>query len=110
HAAVDFLLVAAGILLLFLGGELLVSNSSSLARTWGLSPMVIGLTIVALGTSAPELAASLTAALAGSPEIAVGNVVGSNIANIGLILAVTVLIHPLRTQARFLKREMPVMV
>lgn len=102
--------IVAGVALLYLGGEFLVHGASSLARIWGLRPMVIGLTVVAFGTSAPELAASLTAALAGSPGIAVGNVVGSNIANIGLILAITALIHPLSTGARFLRREMPVML
>jgi cation:H+ antiporter len=106
----DALLIAGGIVLLYAGGELLVRNASALARAWGLSPMVIGLTIVAFGTSAPELAASLTASLQGSPEIALGNVVGSNSANIALILAVTALLHPLRAQASFLRREVPIMV
>jgi cation:H+ antiporter len=72
--------------------------------------MVIGLTVVAFGTSAPELAASLAAALDGAPEIAAGNVVGSNIANIALILGITALVRPLRSEARFLRREMPIMV
>lgn len=106
----DLLFIAVGIALLYLGGEFLVRNSSHLAQAWGLSPMVVGLTVVAFGTSAPELAASLTAALQGSPEIALGNIVGSNIANIALILALTALIFPLRTQANFLKREMPFMM
>jgi len=65
---------------------------------------------VAFGTSAPELAASLTAALQGAPEIAIGNVIGSNVANVALILAITAVISPLRTEARFLRREMPIMV
>ena len=103
-----FLLVGIG--LLVAGGDLLVRHAGQLARSWGLPPLVIGLTVVAFGTSAPELAASLTAALAGSPEIAMGNVVGSNIANVALILGVTALVTPLTTEARFLTREMPVMV
>lgn len=106
----NLLLIALGVVLLYVGGERLVASSSTLARSWGISPMVIGLTIVAFGTSAPELAASLTAALQGSPEIALGNVVGSNIANIALILALTAVVHPLRTEARFLRREVPIML
>ena len=106
----DALLVLGGVALLYAGGELLVRNASELARSWGLSPLVIGLTIVAFGTSAPELAASLTASLRGSPEIALGNVVGSNSANIGLILGITALLQPLRAQAAFLRREIPIMV
>ena len=103
-------LVGVGILLLYLGGELLVRNASLLARALGLSPLVVGLTIVAFGTSAPELAASLAAALRGAPELAFGNVVGSNAANLGLILALAALIRPIRAQARFLRRELPFMV
>ena len=103
-------LLLLGIALLFGGGELLVRNASLLARAWGMAPMVVGLTVVAFGTSSPELAASLTAALNGSAEIALGNVVGSNIANVALILGVTALIAPLRTEARFLRREMPIMI
>lgn len=106
----DALLIVVGIALLYAGGELLVRNASALARAWGLSPMVIGLTIVAFGTSAPELAASLTASLRGSPAIALGNVVGSNSANIAFILALTALLHPLRAQAAFLRREVAIMV
>lgn len=106
----DIVFIALGVALLYFGGNLLVKHSSRLAQNWGISPLIIGLTIVAFGTSAPELAASLTAALRGSPEIALGNVVGSNIANIALILAVTALVYPLRTQAAFLRREMPIMI
>ena len=104
------LFILIGIGLLYLGGELLVKSASRLARAWGISPLVIGLTVVAFGTSAPELATSLLAALQGSPEIAIGNVVGSNIANIALILALSALVYPLRTRAAFLKREMPFMI
>jgi cation:H+ antiporter len=107
---VNIILIALGVALLYFGGNLLVKNSSRLAQNWGISPLVIGLTIVAFGTSAPELAASVTAALRGSPEIALGNVIGSNIANIALILALTALVYPLRTQAAFLRREMPIMI
>jgi cation:H+ antiporter len=107
---VNIILIALGVALLYFGGNLLVKNSSRLAQNWGISPLVIGLTIVAFGTSAPELAASVTAALRGSPEIALGNVIGSNIANIALILALTALVYPLRTQAAFLRRELPIMI
>jgi len=106
----DLLAIAIGIALLFSGGELLVRNASALARVWGLSPMVVGLTIVAFGTSSPELAASLTAALQGSPQIAVGNVVGSNTANIALVLALVALVRPPSATASFLRREVPIMV
>jgi len=106
----NLLLILLGIALLYLGGELLVRNASRLAQSWGISPLVIGLTIVAFGTSAPELAASLTASLRGSPEIALGNVIGSNSANIALILAITTIVYPLRGRAEFLRREMPIMV
>ena len=106
----DLLAIVIGIALLFGGGELLVRNASALARAWGLSPMVVGLTIVAFGTSSPELAASLTAALQGSPQIALGNVVGSNIANIALVLALVALVRPPTATAAFLRREVPIMV
>jgi cation:H+ antiporter len=107
---VDILLVLAGIVLLYLGGEALVRGAVALARLLGWSPLVIGLTVVSFGTSSPELASTLAASLNGSPEIAFGNVVGSNIANIGLILGLTALIWPLTTTARFLTREVPFML
>jgi cation:H+ antiporter len=103
-------LVATGTLLLYLGGESLVRSAVRLARHWGVKPMVVGLTVVAMGTSMPELFASLLAALRGSPDIALGNVIGSNTANIGLILGLTALISPIRTHARFLRREVPFML
>ena len=91
----DYVLVAAGLSLLLLGGEMLVRGAVALARRLGVSPLVIGLTIVAYGTSAPELLVSLEANLAGSPGIAIGNVVGSNIANILLIVGFSGLIYPI---------------
>jgi len=103
-------LIPIGVLFLYLGGELLVKNASLLARALGLSPLVVGLTVVAFGTSSPELAASLAAALRGAPEVAFGNVVGSNAANLGLILTLAALVRPIRAQARFLRRELPFMV
>lgn len=102
-----WLWVILGIALLYFGGELLVRHAVALARRIGMSPLVVGLTIVAFGTSSPELAASLAAAIAGNSQLAYGNVVGSNIANLSLVLGLAALVHPLRTQARFIKREMP---
>jgi len=107
---VNFVLVVLGLFGLYLGGELLVRSASSLARALGISPMVIGLTVVAFGTSAPELAATLVAALRGAPELAVSNVIGSNVANIGLILGLTALAYPLASKASFLRREVPWML
>jgi len=104
---VAWLLIALGVVLLYLGGELLLRHSVALARHWGISPLVIGLTVVAFGTSAPELAATLAAALSGSSEVAYGNVIGSNIANLSLVLGAAALMRPLATQARFIRREMP---
>ena len=106
----SILLILIGLVGLYFGGELLVRYASALARRLGLSPLVIGLTVVAFGTSAPELAATLTAALRGTPGIALGNVVGSNIANIGLVLALAALIAPIRATTPFLRREMPFMI
>ncbi|GIW26363.1 calcium/sodium antiporter [Meiothermus sp.] len=108
--ALNLLLIAGGVVLLYFGGEALVKNAVVLARSWGIRTMVVGLTVVAFGTSSPELAASLAAALSGSPAIAIGNVVGSNILNILLILGVTALVTPIRAQAQFIKREVPIMI
>ncbi len=106
----NFFLVAIGALLLYLGGEFLVRNATRLAAATGMSPLVIGLTVVAFGTSSPELATTLIAAVEGSPETALGNAIGSNIANLGLILGLAALLYPLRTRTRFLRRELPFMI
>ncbi len=103
-------LVAVGVGLLYLGGELLVRFASSLALRFRLSPLVVGLTVVAFGTSAPELAATLTAALNGSFAIAAGNVVGSNIANLGLILGLCAVLVPISVTKAVLRRELPIML
>ena len=102
-----FILGLAG---LFFGGELLVRGASAIARSFRLSPMVIGLTIVGFGTSAPEMLVSVQAALAGSPAIAIGNVVGSNIANILLILGISAVIAPLIIPVRKLWRDLGFML
>ncbi|WP_261665377.1 calcium/sodium antiporter [Deinococcus sp. Marseille-Q6407] len=105
-----FVLVVLGAALLYLGGNLLVSNASALARSFGLTPYVVGLTVVAFGTSSPELAATLSSSLAGTADMALGNVVGSNIANIGLILGLTALVYPLVSRRETVTRELPVML
>ncbi|MEL6310305.1 MAG: calcium/sodium antiporter [Chloroflexota bacterium] len=100
----------SGLVLLFFGGNWLVQGASRLAESAGVSPLVVGLTIVAIGTSAPELIVSISAALSGSADIAVGNVVGSNIANIGLILGLSALIYPVSVHVTMLRREIPIML
>ena len=106
----SIILFVVGIIMLFLGGEGLVKGASRLARILGISPVVIGLTVVAFGTSAPEFVVSLVAALKGSSDIVLGNIIGSNISNIGLILAIGALISPLIIQGRIIKVEVPIMI
>lgn len=91
----QFLLLIVGLLVLVAGGEFLVRGAVGIARNMKISPLVIGMTVVSFGTSAPELLVSLQAAFENNPEIAIGNVVGSNIANLALVLGVTVLIFPI---------------
>lgn len=105
----DLLLFVLGLVLLVGGGEALVRGASALARRLGLSAALIGLTVVAFGTSAPELVVSLLASAEGKAEIAYGNVVGSNIANVGLLLGLTALFRPLRVDSGLLKREIPLL-
>lgn len=102
--------IIGGIVGLFAGAESLVRGSSSLALRLGISPLVVGLTVVAFATSSPELVVSIKAALEGNPGIVVGNVVGSNICNIGLILGVAALISPIRIKTQLIKREIPIMI
>jgi cation:H+ antiporter len=104
------LLMLIGLALLVGGAEALVRGASALARRLGVSPIVIGLTVVAFGTSTPELAVNVQAALAGSTGVSFGNVVGSNIANIGLILAVAALVRPLDVHASVVNREIPMLL
>jgi cation:H+ antiporter len=103
-------LLAAGLVLLILGAEALVRGASRLAAAIGIPPLIIGLTLVGFGTSLPELFASLEAARLGSPGIAVGNVVGSNIANILLILGLSALITPMAVAPGSLRRDAPVLI
>jgi cation:H+ antiporter len=100
-------LIVLGIAFVTYGARMLVSGGSSLARRLKVSDLIIGLTIVALGTSAPELMVSVAAALSGSTEVALGNVVGSNIANICLILAICAIITPLSIQRNTVRAEVP---
>ena len=106
----DILLLGAGIVLLIKGAEWLVEGAISFARRFGLSPLVIGLTIVAMGTSAPEVAASIAATLSGSGDIAVGNVFGSNIANLALVGGLCALIRPIKVRSAAIWRDMPIMI
>lgn len=99
-----------GLGLLFLGGEWLVRGASRLAVNMGISPLIVGLTVVAFATSAPELAVSLQAAFAGQSDIAIGNVVGSNISNILLILGASALVAPLVVARQIIRIDVPMMI
>ena len=106
----DFVLFIGGVGVLYFGAEWLVRGSARLAASLGVSPIVVGLTVVSMGTSAPELVISVVASLGGSYDLAVGNVMGSNLANVGLVLGISALIKPLRVSARVVTREVPVMI
>ena len=105
-----YLLLFAGLALLFVSGKFLVDSSVAISRRLKIPRMIIGLTVVAFGTSAPELFVSLQAAFSGFPEIAMGNVVGSNISNILLVLAITALIFPIPVPKSSVKRDWPIMM
>lgn len=107
---VDILLVLGGLALLVLGGDLLVKGAVNLALRLGITPLVVGLTVVAFGTSAPELLVSLSAALGGSSGIALGNVVGSNIANVLVILGFTALVSVVTTKGHDLRESWAMMM
>lgn len=101
-------ILLVGLSILVAGGELLVRGASSIALRIQISPLVVGLTVVAFGTSAPELLVSVQAALSGSPDLAMGNVVGSNICNLALVLGVTALIYPVQVQKDSIRIDWPV--
>jgi len=103
----DFIYLLAGLALLYFGGEALISGSLRIAHRFKISPFVIGATVMGFGTSSPELAVSILASFRGKAEVAVGNVIGSNIANVGLVLGLTALIIPLTIAPRRLKSEAP---
>ncbi len=107
---IDIVYLAAGLAVVYFGAEFLVRGSKNLALAMGIRPMIVGLTVVAFGTSMPEFFVSFTSALKNSSSIAVGNIVGSNICNIGLILGLAALVRPLTVDSGMLKREMPIML
>ncbi|MCE2917134.1 MAG: calcium/sodium antiporter [Rubrivivax sp.] len=104
------LLFAAGLVALVIGASLLVRGASKLALSFGISPLVVGLTVVAFGTSAPEVAVSVGAVLDGKTDIAIGNVVGSNIFNVLFILGISALITPLIVNVQLIRQEVPIMI
>lgn len=108
--AINVLIFLAGLGVLYVGAETMLKGSVRLARSFGISPLVIGLTLVAFGTSAPELSLDLTAAFRGKTDLAFGDLVGSNIANVGLIMGVAAIIRPLSVQMRLLRFEVPVVI
>jgi cation:H+ antiporter len=107
---INFLFILIGLVLLVAGAEGLVRGSSSVALRLGITPLVVGLTIVAFGTGSPELAVSIGSALNGNSGLALGNVIGSNISNIALILGIAAVIKPLNVRAEIVRREAPIMV
>ncbi|WP_299687540.1 calcium/sodium antiporter [uncultured Vibrio sp.] len=106
--AIAFLIIGLGFLVW--SADKLVYGAAALARNFGISPLVIGMTILAMGSSAPEMMVSATAALDGRTDTAVGNILGSNIANIALILGITALIKPLSISSGVIRRELPLMI
>lgn len=104
------LMLLLGLILLYFGAEGLVRGSSSLALRLGVSPLLVGLTVVAFGTSAPEMVVSVKAALLGQSDISVGNVVGSNICNIGLILGLSCMVVPIRVASQIVRIDTPIMI
>ena len=107
---ISFLLIAAGLFFLVLGGNLLLKSAVSISLKLSIPKIVVGMTVVSFATSIPELVVSVKAALAGSPSIALGNVVGSNIANLGLVLGVTLLFGSMQVNRSFYVTDWPVMV
>jgi len=105
-----YFLLALGLVILLFGGKILVDGASSIALKLGMSTGLIGLTVVAFGTSAPELLVSLTAALKGNSDISIGNVVGSNIANIGLVLGISGLLYPILIRKSHIRFEYALMI
>ncbi len=106
----NFILILIGLVGLYFGGDWLVDGASRIAERFKIPPLIIGLTIVAIGTSAPEFVVSTIAALNGTPGIALGNVIGSNIANIGLILGLTGVVHAITVKESLIRREIPILI
>ncbi len=107
---VDLGLLLAGLVVLYFGAEWLVRGASSIAISMGLKPLIVGLTVVALGTSLPELVTNLLAAAQGEHSLALGNILGSNIANVGLILGLTALLLPIAVADSTLRKEFPILL
>ena len=109
HMTLAFIAVIFGLALLVWIADRFVEGSASVARHFGMPPLLIGMVIVGFGTSAPEMVVSALAALQGAPGIALGNAYGSNITNIALILGITALISPIAVHSRFLRKELPIL-
>ncbi|HMP96112.1 MAG TPA: calcium/sodium antiporter, partial [Kiritimatiellia bacterium] len=107
---VDLLFIAGGFALLFIGADRLIAGAVRLSLRSGISPLIIGLTIVAFGTSTPELFVSLRANLTGSGDIAMGNIIGSNIFNLAVILGISALIQPINVKSQLIQQDIPVMI
>lgn len=107
---VTVLLILVGFVVLGVGAEFMVNGSSKLALRLGITPLVVGLTVVAFGTSAPELAVSIESTLDGVGALALGNVIGSNIANIGLVLGITAIIHPIEIERNLVRSQIPIVI
>lgn len=110
YVLIDAVLVAVGLAALYAGGETLVSGAERLSSKFGWSPLIIGLTFISFGTSAPELAVNLSAAWRGVPDLGLGNIVGSNIANLGLVLGTAAVIGPIPTGGRLARQALPIML
>jgi K+-dependent Na+/Ca+ exchanger-like protein len=108
--SMTFIYLLAGLVLLVAGAEVLVRGAAKLAAHFGIPPLIIGLTVVAFGTSAPETAVSVQAAFNGSGDLAIGNVIGSNIANVLLILGITALVAPLLVSRQLIRLDVPIMI
>ena len=106
----NFLLLVAGLVLLIWGADRFVHGAAAMARNLGIAPLLIGLTVVAFATSAPEILVSVVAALQHEPGLAIGNAIGSNIVNIGLVLGLTAMIRPIKLESATLRREMPALL
>ena len=103
-------LILMGIVIISWAADRTVTGAAALARNMGISPLLVGLTIVAIGTSAPEVFVAITASWQGNPELAIGNAIGSNIANIGLVLGIATLITPMEVKSKLLRREYPILL
>lgn len=107
---IDILYLVIGLLLILWGANALIDGSSAIAKRWGVSDMIIGLTIVAFGTSAPELTISIISAINGNSGLAIGNVVGSNIFNVLVIIGITALFRPIKIERNIMTNEIPLVV